>query len=176
MRISKISTSTYIFTCVAVAVGQCALFYMILFAPTLNYLQRITLEDSELADKVTQREVAVKELQSIQERLLRYEGVSDAKNVEASKSFRHALILDRIDRVAKITGIRLGPLSAISQLKSGEESLVLSISGSYRAITDFVAELSYDQSVIKISRVEVNGASDWSYPNGAGLEAKIAFG
>jgi hypothetical protein len=165
--LSGISKRTFVFVCVISIALQLIGSYLALFSPLFRAIVERRESHSHALSSANSRELLSKRLELIEMELeeLGYdEKTLIGKTLEISKG----QFLKAIDHAAQVSSVKLGPLSSVSPSTSK-----LSISGTYRAITDFITELSYDSSSAVILEVVLNAPVDWSYPSKGAIDAEL---
>jgi hypothetical protein len=149
---------------------QSFIYYTFLIQPFIKIFASRGEKRQEAAEIAMRRDALIRRLGMIEGDLLSFK--SEERNiVDRGVGDARGQLLATLDRAASVSEVRLGHLNSTSSSTSK-----LAVSGSYQAITDFIAELSYDGSSEVVMAVLLNAPTDWSYPSKGIIEAQIDLG
>ena len=111
--------------------------------------------------------ISFKQLERIESELLSYNPAAEKMGANSAGSYRGQL-LAAIDRATLVSKVKLGHLNSLSSSTSR-----LTVFGSYRTITDFIAQLSYDASSVVVLAVTLSAPKDRTYLPNEILEAQM---
>jgi|GEM_PF-5214114 len=165
--ITNISKRQFISVCLVTMTAQSLIYYLFLIEPFIKTFSYKSEKRQEVAAIAMKHEALIRRLQNIENDSLslKYE---ERNTVDRGVGDARGQLIATLDRAASVSEVKLGHLNSMSSSTSK-----LAVSGSYQAITDFIAELSYDESSVVVAGVELSAPDNWSYPSKDKLELVI---
>jgi hypothetical protein len=165
--ITNISKRQFLSVCLVTMAVQSVIYYLFLLEPFIKTFSYKSEKRQEVVEIAMRRDALIRRLEMIEGDLLSLKS-EERNNVDSRVGDARGQLLATLDRAASVAAVKLGHLSSTSSSTSS-----LALSGSYQAITDFIAELSYDGSSEVVMTVLLNAPRDWSYPSKGIIEAQI---
>jgi hypothetical protein len=165
--ITNISKRQFLSVCLVTMAVQSVIYYLFLLEPFIKTFSYKSEKRQEVVEIAMRRDALIRRLEMIEGDLLSLKS-EERNNVDSRVGDARDQLLATLDRAASVAAVKLGHLISTSSSTSS-----LALSGSYQAITDFIAELSYDGSSEVVMTVLLNAPRDWSYPSKGIIEAQI---
>jgi hypothetical protein len=165
--ITNISKRQFLSVCLVTMAVQSVIYYLFLLEPLIKTFSYKSEKRQEVVEIAMRRDALIRRLEMIEGDLLSLKS-EERNNVDSRVGDARGQLLATLDRAASVAAVKLGHLISTSSSTSS-----LALSGSYQAITDFIAELSYDGSSEVVMTVLLKAPTDWSYPSKGIIEAQI---